>query len=281
MHDYDIAFKLVLQSVDLAMRELAGATVARWLSVELPEVRNTRVDLLGQTETGELLHIELQSSNDPRMSLRMAEYCLRVLRLFGKFPRQVLVYVDQAPLKMEAELNGPGLRYSYRLVDIRELDGERLLESPVIGDNIVAVLARLRDPRAAIRRVVERIVGLPHAEREEALARLAILVGLRKLGEVLEEEVAKMPITEDIMEHDLFGPRLRKARAEGMEEGLEQGMEQGLQQGERNLLRRQIEKRFGPSPSWVQERLSALSPPQLEALGERLLDATSLEQLFQ
>ncbi|HEY7390360.1 MAG TPA: DUF4351 domain-containing protein [Bryobacteraceae bacterium] len=269
MHDYDIAFKLVLQSVDLAMRELAGATVTRWLSVELPEVRNTRVDLLGETETGELLHIELQSSNDPRLPLRMAEYCLGVLRLFGRFPRQVLVYVGQASLKMEAELKGPALRYSYRLVDIRELDGERLLESPSVGDNIVAILARLRDPRAAVRRVVDRIARLSHAEREEALARLAILVGLRKLGEVLEEEVARMPITEDIMEHDLFGPRLRKARAEG------------LQEGELTLLRRQIEKRFGPIPPGMQERLSALSPSQLEDLGERLLDAASLEQLFQ
>jgi hypothetical protein len=121
--------------------------------------------------------------------------------------------------------------------------------------------------------VVERIARLPQAEREEALARLAILVGLRKLGEVLEEEVARMPITEDIMDHDLFGPRLRRARAEGVE--------QGLQQGELALLRRQIEKRFGPIPAWAQERLSALSPPQLEDLGERLLDAASLDQLFQ
>jgi hypothetical protein len=157
------------------------------------------------------------------------------------------------------------LRYSYRLVDIRELDGERLLESPSVGDNIVAIPARLRDPRAAVRRVVDRIAMLPPADREEALARLAILVGLRKLGEVLEEEVARMPITEDIMEHDLFGPRLRKAMAEG----------------ELTLLRRQIEKRFGPIPAWAEGRLSALSPPQFEDLGERLLDAASLEQLFQ
>jgi hypothetical protein len=199
------------------------------------------------------------------MPLRMAEYRLRVWRLFGKLPRQVLVYVGQAALKMEAELNGPALRYSYRLVDIRELDGERLLESPSVGDNIVAIPARLRDPRAAVRRVVDRIAMLPPADREEALARLAILVGLRKLGEVLEEEVARMPITEDIMEHDLFGPRLRKAMAEG----------------ELTLLRRQIEKRFGPIPAWAEGRLSALSPPQLEDLGERLLDAASVEQLFQ
>jgi hypothetical protein len=42
--------------------------------------------LLGETADGSLLHIELQSTNDPAMPLRMAEYCLRVYRMLGKFP---------------------------------------------------------------------------------------------------------------------------------------------------------------------------------------------------
>jgi hypothetical protein len=145
MHEYDVAFKLVLQSVDLTIRELAGTTIARWLDVELPEVQNTRVDLLGETGQGELVHVELQSPNDPKMALRMAEYCLRILTLFGKFPQQVLLYVQ-----MEAELRGPALSYTYRLVDIRELNGERLLESHYVGDNIVAILTSLPDVRAAV-----------------------------------------------------------------------------------------------------------------------------------
>ena len=34
MHEYDVAFKLLLQqSVDVTIRELVGTTVARWLSV--------------------------------------------------------------------------------------------------------------------------------------------------------------------------------------------------------------------------------------------------------
>jgi len=55
------------------------------------------VDLLGETEAGDLVHIGLQSSNDHKMPLRMAEYCLRVFRLFGKFPHQVLLYVGDEP----------------------------------------------------------------------------------------------------------------------------------------------------------------------------------------
>lgn len=78
---------------------------------------------------------------------------------------------------MEAELNEPALRYSYRLIDIRDLDSERLLEISHVGDNIVAILTRLPDERAAVRRVLERIAGLAPEERENALNRLIILAG--------------------------------------------------------------------------------------------------------
>jgi predicted transposase YdaD len=108
------------------------------------------VDLLGETAEGGLVHLELQSGNDPTMPLRMAEYCLAVFRLFHTFPRQVLVYVGEAPLRMERELIGPDLSFRYRLIDIRDLDGDRLLESEDLGDNVIAILSRLRDDRSAV-----------------------------------------------------------------------------------------------------------------------------------
>ena len=78
------------------------------------------------------------------MPLRMAEYCLSVFRLFKRFPRQVLLYVGEAPLRMASELRGDDVSFRYRAIDIRELDGERLLESEGVGDNVIAILARLR-----------------------------------------------------------------------------------------------------------------------------------------
>jgi hypothetical protein len=240
MHEYDVAFKLILQqSVDVAIREIAGTTIARWLNVELPEVRNTRVDLLGETEGGDLIHIELQSTNDPTMPLRMAEYGLRVFRLFGKFPRQILVYVGDAPLRMADKLLGPSLEYSYRIVDVRDFNGERLLESPKVGDNTVPILTTLPDRRASIHRVVRRIAGLGPGERETAPMRLLILAGLRRLSGMVEEEARQMPILNDILEHEVIGREYRK--------------------GELNLLLRQIEKRSGTIPKPAPERLSGLS----------------------
>jgi hypothetical protein len=116
------------------MLALTGAPVEKWLNVELPKVQNPRADLLGETADGSLIHVELQSGNETTMPLRMADYCLGVLRIFGKFPGQVLLYVGEAPLAMESELRGPGVLFRYHMIDIRELDGDRLLDSEETGD---------------------------------------------------------------------------------------------------------------------------------------------------
>jgi hypothetical protein len=289
MQAYDVALKLLLQrSAKLTMRELTGTAVETWLDVELPKVQNLRLDLLGKTAGGGLVHMELQSSNDGAMPFRMLEYCLGVQRLFGQFPRQVLLYVGEAPMRMEHELRGPDLFFQYRLVDIRTLNGDRLLESRPVGDNIIAILAQLRDPEEAIHRIMERIAGLAAAERETALAQLTILAGLRHLSEAVEQERRKMPIDLDIREHAVLGPMIIEAELQaelkgelkGELRGELKGELKGERKGELTVLRRQIEKRFGAIPSWAAEQLDSRSTAELEELSVRVLDAQSLEDLM-
>jgi hypothetical protein len=262
MQEYDVALKLLLRgSAKLTMRELTGTSVETWLDVELSKVvQNTRVDLLGETEAKGLVHLELQSGNDATMPLRMAEYCLGVFRLFGRFPRQVLLYVGEAPLRMESEVRGEDVWFRYRAVDIRDLDGDRLLESQDVGDTVIAILARLRDHKDAVRRILERIAGLVAAERETALGQLLILAGLRHFEETVEREARKMPILNDILDNKVLGREFKR--------------------GELTVLRRQIEKRFGAIPTWAEERLAGRSPADLEDLSVRVLDAQSLEELL-
>lgn len=176
MQDYDVALKTLLRgSAGLIMRELTGSAVVRWLDVELPKVQNPRLDLLGETLGGGLVQVELQSANDRAMPLRMAEYCFGIYRLFGQFPQQVVLYVGEPPLRMESKLQSTSVSFEYRLIDIRELDGTVLLESADVGDNIIAILARLRDHKEAVHRIVKRIAGLAATEREKALGQLFIL----------------------------------------------------------------------------------------------------------
>ena len=46
------------------------------------------------------------------------------------------------------------------------------------------------------------------------------------------------------------------------------------------LLSKQLEKRFGPLPENIVERLKGASPTQLEAWGLRLLSAGTLDEVF-
>ena len=262
------------------MRELTGTTVAKWLDVQLPKVQNLRLDLLGETLHGGLIHLELQSSNDAAMPFRMVEYCLGVHRLFGQFPRQILLYVGEAPMRMENELRGPDLLFQYRLIDIRTLDGDRLLESEQVGDHVIAILAQLRDHKEAVHKIVERIAGLAKAARETALAQLTILAGLRHLARVVEEEAQKMPIDLDIRDHEVLGPLFIKAEQKGIQEGLQKGRQEGLHAGKIAVLQRQIEKRFGALPRWARVKLEDMQESELEDLSERVLDAGSLDELL-
>ena len=212
--------------------------------------------------------IELQSGNDTAMPLRMAEYCLGVYRVLGRFPQQVVLYVGEPGLGMQSKPLGPGVLFEYDLIDMRTLDGERLLESDAVGDDIIATLARLRDHRRAVGKIMKRIAGLATAEREAALAQLFILAGLRRLSKTVEQETRNMPITTSILEHEVLGPLFKK------------GLLEGRQEGELAILRRLIEKRFGALPVWASDKLAVLQASKLEDLSERVLDAQSVEELL-
>ncbi len=56
--------------------------------------------------------------------------------------------------------------------------------------------------------------------------------------------------------------------------------ERGMQQGECSLLARQLIRRFGILPEWVNTRLKQSHTDLLETWGERVLDAKSLEEVF-
>ena len=107
---------------------------------------------------------------------------MRILRLAGRLPHQIVLYIGEERLRMDTELRGADVWFRCHAVDIRTLDGDRLLESPDVGDNVIAILARLRDQRQAVRKIVERTADPPPAGREVALSQLLILAGLRRLA---------------------------------------------------------------------------------------------------
>ena len=141
------------------MRQLTGEPIVEWHNVELKKISSQYADLLAETVSGRLCHIELQAVNDRHMAVRMLEYASRVYRIFGQFPEQIVLYVGRKPLRMPARIESERLSFEYRLVDIRTLDGRQLLASNCVGDNILAILTRWRRCEESIRQILLAIGG--------------------------------------------------------------------------------------------------------------------------
>ena len=275
MQGYDATLKLLLRSSSTSAFQqiFRGAEVREWINAEFPQVRTPRADLLGATATGGLIHVELQSENKRDMAVRMAEYALAIYQEHQQFPEQVVLYVGEAAMRMDAKLGGaesgsPNFSFRFRLFDVRDLDGEALLESAAIEDNLLAVLTRLKNQKAVVRDILDKIAHLPDSERRRALTQFLIISGLRRLAQTVTEEVRKMPILNDLLSHEVIGPAIL------------QGRQEGRQEGHQELLLTLIGKRFGAVPSWVEDRLSQLSLAELDEVAIRLLDAPNLETLF-
>jgi len=146
------------------------------------------------------------------------------------------------------------------------------------------VLARLKDQREAVARIVGRIAQASPARRGVALRQLAILAGLRDLEDLVRQEVKKVPVLDSILDNKILGPPYKRGLKQGLEEGLEKGLkkgrEEGKLEGERLVLMRQIEKRFGTIPAATRRRLDRLTTAQMEEAALRLLDAARLDEIF-
>jgi predicted transposase YdaD len=66
---------------------------------------------------------------------------------------------------------------------------------------------------------------------------------------------------------------------QGIAEGRIEGEQRGRTEGERSLVLRQLARRVGILPATVEAQVQALTLPQLEALGEALLDFAGLDDL--
>jgi predicted transposase YdaD len=64
-----------------------------------------------------------------------------------------------------------------------------------------------------------------------------------------------------------------------MEQGIAEGRTEGERSGEVRLVLRLLARRVGTLPTSVEAQIQALALPQLEALGEALLDFAQLSDL--
>ncbi len=224
-----------------------------------------------------ILHTEFQTVGDETMPFRMADYYLRLKR---KFPaqtiQQVVIYLKRTSsnLVRQERYITPVMTHQFRVIRLWEEPVEVFLSTP--GLLPYAVLSRAADKQSVLTQVVRELEQIDNPrEQSNLVAATSILAGLE-----LEEQIIRQLMRNPVMrESTMYQSILREGRAEGLEQGLEQGLIQGRTVEGRALVLKQLTRKLGSLSIDVTAKVSALSLEQLEALGEALLDFTSIADL--
>jgi hypothetical protein len=78
----------------------------------------------------------------------------------------------------------------------------------------------------------------------------------------------------------LIGPTAEQAYMTAAQKIEQKGREEGRLEGQANLLLRLLERRFGPIPSRATERVRQSTPDELERFSDRVLTASSLDEVL-
>lgn len=145
--------------------------------------------------------------------------------------------------------------------------------------NLAAALFRLEKSRAPqdLRAMVGALVAWLQAPEQVGLRR-AFTVWIKRVLLPARLPGVELPEVVDLQEVETM---LSERVLEWMEQWKQEGVEEGRQEGERRVLQRQLARRFGPLPDGVASRLGQADLEQLEVWAERVLDAGTLEEVFQ
>ncbi|MGE0826965.1 MAG: Rpn family recombination-promoting nuclease/putative transposase [Candidatus Binatia bacterium] len=139
------------------------------------------------------------------------------------------------------------------------------------ADEARAVLAQARDAARVDAQLAETVVNLVET----------ILV--YKLPTFSRKEIqAMLDLTDtDLKQTRFYWEVFAEGEQEGLQKGHQKGRQEGRQEGERTLVLRLLQRRCGEVTPALREQVTRLSLPQLEALGEALLEFQTLADLEQ
>jgi len=188
----------------------------------------------------------------------------------------MLFMAGAAPPRPESSIDHPNLNFSFALHHISEIDPAPLLDSQSPDDAVLAILCRSGDTRQTIRRILARIAELDPVSRSDAATRLAILAQLRRAVPVEIEEAKSMTVSFNIRTHPVFAEIFEEVKLQGVLEG----EARGETRGRAGTLLRQLHRRYGTVPQAIVDRFFAASSDELDSWTDAVLDAPSLEAIF-
>ncbi|TAN48555.1 MAG: DUF4351 domain-containing protein [Methylococcaceae bacterium] len=255
--------------------------------------RLVEVGLLDGDAAWVYIHIEVQGQLEPHFAERLFVYNYRIYDRYRRPVATLAVLTDDhpgwQPDRFGYELFGSRHYLEFPTVKLLDYQGqvEALLTQPNPFALVSAAYLLTRQTkgddqqRYAVKWRLTRLLYERNWDKQRIIDLYAVIDWLMNLPEELNRQLWRDLAT---LERNKSMPYVTSVERFGIEKGLLQGMQQGLQQGllqgEATVLIRQLTKRFGPLPPAMQDRLNQATTDQLESWAERVLDADTLEAVF-
>ena len=228
-----------------------------------------------------LIHTEIQGERDPEFAKRMYVYNYR---LFDRYDRPVVslaVLGDAStrwrPARYGYHLWGCRVGIAFPVVKLRDYQARWTELEASTNPFATVVMAHLqtratrRDPAGRLQeklRLMRRLYAHGYT-RQDILDLFRFIDWVMVLPEELE---ARFQTELAHLEEETRMPYITSIER--------MGIERGRQEGEAAILRRQLTRRFGPLPTWAEDRLTQASLPELERWADRVLEAQQIEEVF-
>jgi predicted transposase/invertase (TIGR01784 family) len=225
---------------------------------------------------GQILHLEFQVKLDsePPLPLRFLDYWVRLYRLYRLPIYQVLVLLRPPAdgTEIESTFIYGTTRHEYQVLKMWEQDPALFLNDPALLP--LATLTAADSPIQLLQQVVQQVSTIESSQQRQELSAYAqLLAGLR-----FDKALIRQVFQEGIMRESVIYQEILQ---EGETKGKIEGEIRGKFEGELSLVLRLLSRRIGSISSNTQAQIQSLSLPQIEALGEALLDFSTPDDLTQ
>ena len=279
-----------VQITPLRQEQLQQFLGARYRELDVP----LQVDWTdGRRQT---LLFAIEEETDPRQFsiLRLAHYCLDLAELYNT-NRVVPVVIflgeaDSAPASLALGSNHHNhMTFDYLSCKLKDIPYERWQHS----DNLVARLnlPNMKYPAVQKTEVFDKayhgLLALEPDRVKQAKYLRYIDIYTKLTDNELQqwqqeylEDKPNMAGYAEYLREEGKQVGLQEGRQEGRQVGLQEGRQEGRQEGERTVLERQLQRRFGVLTPEITEKLSEASSVDLENWAENVLDAETLDDVF-
>jgi len=295
------------KKADIGGKRLIGLSPTLWAhwvtddeTVQVQEMLNSELqwieresDILLKAHSPQwgdfILLNELQLRYDARMPRRMRAYAGLVEEKYGLPVYPVLINIlrpgkkVRIPNRYESEIMGLKAHQDYRVINLWEIQADVVFEQNLSSLLPFVPILKGGDNENNLRRALVRL------RNDQVLADLEPLLSF------FASFVFDIPLVQQMMRWDMtvlqespwynqilqegLQRGIQEGRQEGLQKGLQEGRQEGRQEGEADLLIRQLKRRVGLLSEAQVLQIRQLSIPQLENLGEALLDFTAMADL--